>query len=177
MKTRAVLDFSTPHLIRNDVEYDAVVAEVNRLLDENPREGGRADEMIEFLSVLVEDYDRKHFALPGGEVTPQEVVEFMLEARGLSRADLARVMGGKSRVSEFFSGGRALSMTQVVKLRNLLGIPADLLVAAPRAAREHRRAGRGNKTYAYGAKGRPNQVSESSARGATSKRKAKRPGT
>src|SRR3954464_10015844 len=125
MTTRPALDFSTPHLIRTNAEYDEVVAELNRLLDENPHEGSAADETIEFLSLLVEDYDRKHFELPGGEVTPQQVVEFMLASRGLRRADLVEAMGGKSRVSEFFSGERQLSMTQVVKLRELLGVSAD----------------------------------------------------
>lgn len=64
------LDFSTPHLIRNENEYDVVVAELHRLLDKNPKEGSRAEEHIEFLSVLVEDFDRKYHQLPGGAVTP-----------------------------------------------------------------------------------------------------------
>ena len=63
-----------------------------------------------------------------GAVTPQEAVTFMLEQKGLSRADLDDVMGGKSRVSEFFSGRRDLSKSQVEALRRLLGIPADILL-------------------------------------------------
>lgn len=76
------LDFSSPYLIRNDAEYDEVVAELNRLLDENPDEGSDADETIEFLSLLIEDYHRKHFELPGGDVTPQQVVGFMSNSVG-----------------------------------------------------------------------------------------------
>ena len=119
---------SAPRLIRNEAEYDAVVAEVDRLLDEGPAVGSAADERLEFLSVLVEHYDQQHYQLPGGDVSPAEVVAEVLVYKGLTRADLAAVMGGRSRVSEFFSGSRALSMGQVVKLRELLGISADLLV-------------------------------------------------
>jgi HTH-type transcriptional regulator/antitoxin HigA len=61
-------------------------------------------------------------------VTPQEAVSFMLEQKGMSRADLDDVMGGKSRVSEFFSGKRELSKSQVEVLRGMLGIPADILL-------------------------------------------------
>jgi HTH-type transcriptional regulator/antitoxin HigA len=46
----------------------------------------------------------------------------------MARADLARIMGGKSRVSEFFAGKRDLSISQVRALRDELGIPADLLI-------------------------------------------------
>lgn len=60
--------------------------------------------------------------------TPQSVVEFMLEQRGMTRAELAPLMGGRSRVSDFFAGKRRLSMEQVRALRDALGIPADLLI-------------------------------------------------
>ena len=136
------LDFSTPHLIRSEKEYDAIVAEIDRLLDQNPREGSSLEERIEFLCLLVEDYDQKQHELPGDDVTPQQVVEFMLDQRGMTRADLAHAMGGRARVSQFFTGKRALSMGQVLKLRALLGIPADLLVprSETREAKRPRRS-------------------------------------
>lgn len=55
-------------------------------------------------------------------------MELALEQKGLERSDLYDVMGGKSRVSEFFAGKRDLSMNQVRALRDVLGIPADLLI-------------------------------------------------
>jgi len=58
----------------------------------------------------------------------QQAVEFMLEQKGRSRAELAELMGGRSRVSDFFSGKRRLSTAQIKSLSNLLGIPADLLL-------------------------------------------------
>ena len=67
--------------------------------------------------------------------TPQSAVEFMLDQKGMARADLAPAMGGQSRVSDFFAGRRRLSMTQVQKLRELLDIPADLLIEASRGRR------------------------------------------
>jgi HTH-type transcriptional regulator/antitoxin HigA len=52
----------------------------------------------------------------------------MLEQKGMTRGDLAEIMGGKSRVSEFFAGKRELSVNQIKALREKLGIPADLLI-------------------------------------------------
>jgi transcriptional regulator with XRE-family HTH domain len=47
----------------------------------------------------------------------------MLEQKGMTRADLADIMGGKSRVSEFFAAKRDLSINQIRALRDVLGIP------------------------------------------------------
>ena len=64
--------------------------------------------------------------MPGDPVLA--IVDFMLEQNGLTQADLNEVMGGKSRVSEFFAGKRELSRDQIRGLRSLLGIPAHLLI-------------------------------------------------
>ena len=46
----------------------------------------------------------------------------------MQRSDLSEVMGGRSRVSDFFNRRRELSRSQIEALRDLLGIPADLLL-------------------------------------------------
>ena len=122
----ALLDFSKPHVLRNDVEYEAAIAEIERLLDEDVEKGSEGYDRLEFLSVLVEHFEDERY--PMGEVTPQQAVTFMLEQKGMVRSDLDVVMGGKSRVSEFLNGKRELSKAQVGALRQLLGIPADLLL-------------------------------------------------
>jgi HTH-type transcriptional regulator / antitoxin HigA len=47
----------------------------------------------------------------------------------MTRTELAPLMGGKSRVSEFLAGKRRLSVEQIIALRDALGIPADLLIS------------------------------------------------
>lgn len=125
--TPAALDFSKPHVLRNAKEYRAAVAEIDRLLDRDPTRGTEAYERLEFLSVLVADYDDRHEPLDE-RGTPQSIVDFMLEQRGMTRAELAPLMGGRARVSEFFAGKRRLSIVQVQRLREALRIPADLLI-------------------------------------------------
>lgn len=124
--TVALLDFSKPHVLRSEAEYEAAIAEIERLLDEDVEAGSEGYDRLEFLSVLVEHYEEERY--PMGRVTPQQAVTFMLEQKGMSRSDLVEVMGGKSRVSEFLNGKRQLSRAQVEGLRHLLGIPADLLL-------------------------------------------------
>ena len=121
------LDFAKPHVLRNPREYRAAVAEIDDLLDRDPRKDSEDHERLEFLSVLVEAYEDAHVpALP--KATPQEVVDYVLEQRGMTRADLTRRLGSRSRVSEFFARKRRLSLGQIEALRSELGIPADLLI-------------------------------------------------
>lgn len=122
-----MLDFTKPHVLRDETEYQAAVGEIDRLLDADPEPDSEPYERLEFLSVLVQAYEDVHFPfddLP----TPQAMVDFMLEQRGLSRAGLAKWLGGKSRVSEFFRRIRPLSLKQIEALREHLSIPADLLI-------------------------------------------------
>ena len=128
MATAPLLDFSTPHVLRNAKEYRAAVSEIDRLLDADPKRGTLEYERLEFLSVLVEAYEDEHDPLDEAGGSPQSVVAFMLEQHGLTRADLRDAMGGKGRVSEFFAGKRRLSIEQIRALRDLLHIPADLLI-------------------------------------------------
>ncbi|MBA3895198.1 MAG: transcriptional regulator [Gemmatimonadales bacterium] len=129
------LDFSEPHVLRNQAEYDAAVAEVDELLERDPAEGSREADRLRFLSVLIGAYDDEHY--PMGETsTPQTVVAFMLEQQGMTRADLTPILGGRSRVSEFFSGKRRLSVPQMQKIRDVLHIPADLLMDSPGLAKK-----------------------------------------
>ena len=46
----------------------------------------------------------------------------------MTRADLAPLMCGRARVSEFFAAKRRLSIEQIRQLRDALGVPADLLI-------------------------------------------------
>lgn len=124
----AVLDFTKPHVLRTEEEYDAAVGEIEALLDLDPEPGSGAYERLEFLSVLAEAYEREHYPAEMFAAAPQAVVDFMLEQKGMRRVDLTEAMGGRSRVSDFFSEKRPLSRGQIIALRNLLGIPADLLL-------------------------------------------------
>jgi len=121
-----VLDFSKPHVLKSDAEYEAAIAEIERLVDADVEAGSEGYDQLEFLSVLVEHYEDERY--PMGAVTPQQAVTFMLEQKGLDRSGLDGVMGGKSRVSEFLNGKRELSKSQVEGLRRQLGIPADILL-------------------------------------------------
>ena len=124
---QTVLDLPSPHVLRTEDDYQAAVAEIDRLLDLDPQAPAPEYDRLELLSVLVEDYEARHHPIDDSNLTPQDVVDFVLQQRGMTRAELAPLMGGRSRVSDFFNGRRALSRGQIEALREHLRIRADLL--------------------------------------------------
>jgi len=123
-----VLDIATPHILRTQEEYENAVAEVDRLDRLNPNPGSAEYDRLELLGVLISEYDERHNPIDDSDLTPQQIVEFMVEQHGMSRGELAELLGGRSRLSEFLSGERELSKRQIEALRERLGIPADLLI-------------------------------------------------
>lgn len=115
--------------IRNGQEFDDAVAELDELGDANPREGTPAYDRMELLTILIAAYEDDNLP-PFESASPQEVVRFMAEQKGIDSAGLAELFGGRSRLSEFLSGTRDLSKSQIVALREALGIPADLLLGS-----------------------------------------------
>ncbi len=115
--------------IRSRTEFDRVVSELDALVDADPRPGTAAYDRMELLTILISAYEDEHLE-PIKAASPQELVRFMAEHKGVSNASLAKILGGRSRLSEFFNGTRDLSKAQILRLRDALGIPADLLLGS-----------------------------------------------
>jgi HTH-type transcriptional regulator/antitoxin HigA len=118
---------SSPGALRTRSEFDHAVAELDALANADPKEGSAAYDRMELLTVLIAAYEDEH--LPQFKsASPQQLVRFMADQKGMSQAALAELLGGRSRLSEFFNEARELSKAQILRLRDALGIPADLLL-------------------------------------------------
>ena len=115
------------HPIRNDEGYNSMVREMDELLDADYPDGSAGDDRLELLSVLVQAYEAEHEPMPSLP-SPQAVVKFMAQQKGVGPGVLARLMGGRSRLSDFMKEKRELSRAQIKALRDALGIPTDLLI-------------------------------------------------
>jgi HTH-type transcriptional regulator / antitoxin HigA len=59
---------------------------------------------------------------------PVEAIKFRMEQRGVTRRELEKVLGRKSRVSEVLNRKRTLTLPMIRGLTKKLDIPAELLV-------------------------------------------------
>ena len=124
--------------IRSAAALAEAIAELDSLIDENPKAGTPEYDRMELLAVLIGAYEAENLP-PLKQVTPQEVVQFMAGQKNVGPGELAELMGGRSRLSDFYNARRPLSTGQILNLRERLGIPADLLISRPARPRRHRR--------------------------------------
>ena len=113
--------------IRNAKDFEHAVHELDYLADLDPKEGTVEYDRMELLSILIAAYEEEHLP-PFEPASPQELVQFMAEQKGMSSSELAELLGGRPRLSEFLNGARDLSKAQIMRVRDALGIPADLLL-------------------------------------------------
>lgn len=111
-------------IIRTEAENEAALARIEELMD--AAAGTPEGEELDLLSLLVWNYEQEHY--PIGSPTPLEAIEFFMDQKGLTNADMVKYLGSPSKVSEVLSGKRALSKTMIRKLVEGLGIPADILL-------------------------------------------------
>jgi len=113
--------------IRDEQTYTDTLARVEELWGAkiNTPEGDELD----ILMVLVEAYENKHYPMPPSD--PIEAINFRMDQIGLTRKDLQKFLGNKSRVSEVLSRQRPLSKNQIIKLHQGMDIPYDCLLGMP----------------------------------------------
>lgn len=70
--------------------------------------------LYKLLVTLIEVYEAENY--PMDEVRPHEVLQHIIEASGISQADLANLIGSDNEVSEILSGKRAINETQAKAL-------------------------------------------------------------
>jgi HTH-type transcriptional regulator/antitoxin HigA len=80
---------------------------------------------------LIEAYERTRW--PRRTPTLPELLTYLMDQHGLSRADLVPLLGTASRVSEVLNGKRELSMSMVRKLRERFHVSADVLISPLRS--------------------------------------------
>ena len=110
--------------IKTKADYEKALAfiEINFKAKSATKEGV----MVEVLAILVEKYEDEHF--PISAPTPIEAIKFRMEQLDISNADLAGIIGTRSRVSEIFNGKRKLSVKMMRSLHKELQIPAESLL-------------------------------------------------
>jgi HTH-type transcriptional regulator/antitoxin HigA len=109
------------------IDSDAELKRARTLVDKLMASDDPADLVrLEAQARLIEAYEQKRWPL--GKPRPADVIRYLMDQHGLSRADMVPILGSASRVSEVLSGKKGLSMTMVQRLRARFGVPADVLL-------------------------------------------------
>lgn len=117
-----------PRLIKSAEQHAEALAEVVRLMAEQPIPESAAADRLELMAKLIEDYEKEKFPIDPPDAL--SAIRFRLDQLGLDTADLVPYLGSRSRVSEVMAGKRRLSIAMIRALHEGLGIPADVLIGS-----------------------------------------------
>ena len=115
-------------LVKTEAAYRRALKQVSNFFDHPPASGSALEAEFELLMMMVECYEGKHFVVESPD--PVAAIEFAIEQRGLSSADLRDVLGSRQRVHDILQRKRKLSLEYVRALHDKLLIPADVLIHA-----------------------------------------------
>jgi HTH-type transcriptional regulator/antitoxin HigA len=117
--------------IRNDNDHAAAVREIEKLWGAAP--GSEAGDKLDILATLVEKYEDSRW--PNIDASDAiDLLNYAIEELGHSQAELADLLGSRSRASELLNRRRPLTVEMIHKISEAWKIPADLLVKPSRVA-------------------------------------------
>ncbi|MBI2807883.1 MAG: helix-turn-helix domain-containing protein [Planctomycetes bacterium] len=130
----ALIDALPLRPLRSDRDYDAAAAILDSLAvrPEGDLDRGEQD-YFDTLTLLVEAYDREHFA----DVTPRDPVEmlkYLMQESGMTQADLGRLLGNRALASLILNGHRQLSKSHIVKLAKHFKVSTALFLGATKSS-------------------------------------------
>ncbi len=109
--------------IRSDQELDEAVRMVDSLLDRRNLAAGEED-YLEVLGDLIERFERE--AHPMAPVSDAEMLRHLIEAKGISQAEVSRATGiADSTISEVLKGKRCLNRSHIGKLAKYFNVSPD----------------------------------------------------
>jgi HTH-type transcriptional regulator/antitoxin HigA len=113
--------------IRTDADHRAALAEIDACW--GAPEGTEEGDKLDILLALVDLYEAKRWPIATSEsFDPIDVLHYAIDELGHTQAELAELLGSRSRASEILSRRRALTVDMIHKIGEAWKIPADLLV-------------------------------------------------
>lgn len=112
-------------VIKNETDYQRALKRLEKIFDApaNSLEGDEA----ELLTILIDTYENEHYPIEAPD--PIEAIKFRMDQMNLTRADVAKIIGYRSRVTEILNRKRKLSLAMIRNLHDKLKIPYESLMS------------------------------------------------
>ncbi len=124
--------------IENENDHRAAINRIGQLIGSAP--GTPASDELTILASLARSFEQSRRRPT--RLLPVDVIKAHMDMAGHSLADLANILGSRSRATEILSRKRRLTMAMVWNLHMAWKIPADLLITPYALIGEGKRAPR-----------------------------------
>lgn len=119
--------------IRTDADHIAALKKIDRLW--GAKEGTPDGDNLDILITLVDAYEDRRWPAKKPK-DPVEYIKLVMKTSERTQADLATLLGSRTRASEIMARKRALSIDHIRKLTDGWGLSAEVLVKPYRLAKE-----------------------------------------
>jgi HTH-type transcriptional regulator/antitoxin HigA len=117
-----------PAVISTEAEYDRVAALMNKLaVIPDDQMTPEQERLLDLLTLLIQTYDDEHYQIP--DAAPHEVIQFLMQERGLRNKDLEPLLGSRGVTSEVISGKRKPSKTQIKNLAEFFSVSPEVFIS------------------------------------------------
>ena len=121
--------------IRSEADYDAALAEMERLW--GSKLGTAKGDRLDVLATLVDAYEKQHHPIDPPDAI--DAIRFRMEQQNLTRKELESLIGSRGRIAEVLARKRALSIDMIRRLHAELEIPAEILIRPTVKGRQSRK--------------------------------------
>ena len=123
---KRLLSQTMPVVIESEEENERMLAIVEKLMDKGENLSPEEEKLLKLFAKLIEDFEKRYYHPK--EAEPLEVLQHLMEARGLKQTHLWEVFGSKGIASEVLNGKRGISKTQARALANYFHVSVDLFI-------------------------------------------------
>ena len=125
-KYARVLAKVLPRVITTDEEYERMLAEVEKLMDQGEHRTREEDVALDLMARLIKDYEEEHHPL--SDPTPHDMLVYLMEQRSLKQADLLPIFKSKGYVSDIINGKRGISKVHAKQLAEFFKVSVNLFI-------------------------------------------------
>jgi antitoxin component HigA of HigAB toxin-antitoxin module len=112
--------------IESAAAYERAAAMIDRLAM-SPKLSRGEQLYLDALIVFVQAYDEREQPL-FGKISPLEMLKSLMEHRGMTSAELGKLLGSKGAASEILHGKRGISKSYMAKLAAHFGVDAGVFL-------------------------------------------------
>ncbi|MDQ2977063.1 MAG: transcriptional regulator [Acidobacteriota bacterium] len=123
---KRLLSQTMPVVIETEEENERMLAIVEKLMEKGEKLSPEEEKILKLFARLIEDFEQRYYHPK--EAEPLEVLQHLMEARGVRQTHLWKLFGSKGVASEVLSGKRGVSKTQARALADFFHVPADLFI-------------------------------------------------
>ena len=94
--------------ICSEADYDAALIEIAAYFEREPGPGSVEADRFDVLAALIKSYEDEHWPIEAPH--PLAAIRTVMDMRGYTQADLAKLLGSRSRASEVLNRRRHLTL-------------------------------------------------------------------